>query len=369
MRILIVGAGIAGLSMARALKKYDIDTTIVEKQLSISQSGLGIALPANATKALEYLGLKEQTLSLSYKVDEILYSKPSGELLSKASLNQGSLAYSEFVALMRKDLIKVLNSSDFKIHFGCSIEFLEDQNGKVFTKFTNGEENVWDLVIAADGINSIVRELSFKQNKPKEFNIKTWRFLADLSMDNIQPNYYIGRDTAFMIYPISSSKVYCYAHQCNSIKNDFTLEETFREYCQTVRDIIAGVNDKNIVCGKLKSVNNIEFYKGNIAFIGDASSACSPMLQQGAASALEDAIILAHLLSNNSVEIALSKYKKNRNERVSWIVNKSDYPIRKIENGTSFLFYLFRNQIIKRRGPINIQYWKELFKEDPLTFF
>lgn len=368
MRILIVGAGIAGLSMARALKKYDIETTIIEKESSISQSGLGIALPANATKALEYLGLKERTLSFSYKVDEISYSKPSGELLSKASLSQEILAYSEFVALMRKDLINVLNSSDFKIHFDCSLETLEDRGGEVFTKFTNGEENIWDLVIAADGINSRVRELSFGQNTPKEFNIKTWRFLADLSIENIQPNYYIGKDSAFMIYPVSSSKAYCYAHQCNFTNNDFTLEKTFRQYCSTVKDIIKNVSKDNIISGKLKSVESMEFFKGNVAFIGDASSACSPMLQQGAASALEDSITLAHSLSCNSVEIALSKYEKIRNERVSWIVNKSDYPMTKIENGTSFLFYLFRNQIIKRKGPINVQYWRELFKQDPLTF-
>ncbi|MED7787443.1 FAD-dependent monooxygenase [Francisella sp. 19X1-34] len=345
-----------------------MDSVLVEKEPTISKLGLGIALPANPTKALAYLGLKERVLDFAYKVDEISYSKPSGELLSKASLNEGDLAYSEFIALMRKDLIKVLNSSDFKIHFDCSIESLENQNDKVFTKFTNGEENIWDLVIAADGINSRVRELSFGQNIPKEFNIRTWRFLADLDIDNRQPNYYIGRDTAFMIYPLTGSKVYCYAHQCNATKNDFSLEETFREYCQTVKDAITAANRENIICGKLRSVNDIEFYNGSIAFIGDASSACSPMLQQGAASALEDAITLAHLLSNNSIEDALFKYKSLRNERVSWIVNKSDYPMSKIENGSSFLFYLFRNLFIKIKGPVNIQYWKKLFKQNPLIF-
>ena len=371
MKILIVGAGIAGLSMARALQKSGLMATIIEKDKALSQQGAGIALPANATSALDYLGLKNDLNSISHQVKEIIYAKPSGKLLSRASLLDGKLGYSEFVALKRNDLLNLLHSDELKIKFNCSIESIENRKDGVSTKLTNGEEQTWDLVIAADGINSTVSKLCFGANKPKEFNIANWRFVSELDTKNIELTYYLGKNTLFMIYPISDSKVYCYAHLCNSSHSkgnnakEVLLKE-FKSYVPMVKDLIQRADNDEIISSQLKSVSKIKYYDNRIVFIGDASNACSPLLQQGAASALEDAISLANMLKNYPVSKALHQHKAFREPRVSWIVNKSDKPLDMMVNGASLLTIMLRNILIRKKGPLNVQGWRELFKEDPI---
>ncbi|MCF6777514.1 FAD-dependent monooxygenase [Thiotrichales bacterium 19X7-9] len=371
MRILIVGAGIAGLSMARVLRKNGLDAMIIEKETTLTQSGSGIALPANATSAMEYMGLKSQLMNIAHQVKEIIYAKPSGKVLSQASLLEGDLAYSEFVALHRKDLLNLLYSDELNVRFGVTVSELENRQDEVYTKLSNGEEHTWDLVIAADGIYSKTREFCFGPRALKKFDIINWRFIANLDTSNVEPIYYLGKNTLFMIYPISSNQVYCYAHLCNPESKHTdnpkaTLLEHFKSYTSIVSELINQVKDEDIVCSQLQSVPEITYYKNRVAFIGDASNACSPILQQGAAAAFEDAIILANKLKTLPIDQALEQYQAVRLPRVSWIVDRSDKPLEKILNNASWLTVLLRNAFIRKHGPINIQGWRALFKENPI---
>ena len=107
------------------------------------------------------------------------------------------------------------------------------------------------------------------------------------------------------------------------------------------------------------------FGKGNIAIVGDASSACSPMLQQGAASAFEDIFTLIELLECYSPEEAIKHYSKIREPRVNWILKNSDEPMKLIANMDSFFKLVARNLMIRKNGPLNVLGWKKLLAEDP----
>jgi 2-polyprenyl-6-methoxyphenol hydroxylase-like FAD-dependent oxidoreductase len=108
------------------------------------------------------------------------------------------------------------------------------------------------------------------------------------------------------------------------------------------------------------------FSSGRVALIGDAGHACSPLLQQGAASALEDVITLSELLRHFPVVDALSHYEKFRTERVNWVVASSDGPIKMLINTDSqMLSALYKK--IRDDGPLNIQGWKKLLSTNPLT--
>src|ERR1700682_4969052 len=103
-KILIAGAGIAGLALAQSFKRAGIAFKQIEKRPRIINDGAGIALPANAIAALRHLGLEKPILAQAHPVNEIIYTKASGEILSRASLLTPPLNKAPFVALHRCQL-------------------------------------------------------------------------------------------------------------------------------------------------------------------------------------------------------------------------------------------------------------------------
>lgn len=373
MRILIVGAGISGLSMALALEKIGIKPEIIEKHPSLRYSGAGIALPMNAVELLFNLGLKEKLMEIAYVVKSITYALPDGEILSKESLLEEPLGRFPFIALHRKNLLNLLASSiSTKIEFNTTIHDIRiDTLSKKITtvKFNNGETATFDLIISADGLSSQLRTRLTKSRDKEDLGLSTWRFIANIKQDN--PVYYFGKTSVFMIYPISYTQVYCYAHILNKSKINLShkehLSRCFGEYPAIVNWIIQSITQENIISGRLESITTPLFRSGNVAFIGDAAHACSPMLQQGAAKGLEDAITLSAMLKNfPNLDDALLHYEKLRRPRVEWITHNSDIPIKNISSSMTDSAYNERNTNIKRNGPVNIQKWKILFSESYL---
>lgn len=95
-KILISGAGIAGLGLARQLKKLNVPFMIIEKRPHLSTEGAGIALPANAVQALRYIDLGNDIDLQTHQVNKIIYTDSTGTLLSEASLLEHPLNADRF---------------------------------------------------------------------------------------------------------------------------------------------------------------------------------------------------------------------------------------------------------------------------------
>jgi len=371
MQILIVGAGISGLSMALALEKAGFTARIIEKYPNLRSEGAAIALPMNAVQMLFYLGLKENLMNLAHTIGSITYAIPNGEVLSTSSLLDHGLQNYPFVALRREDLIQLLaHAITTKIEFSKQIIKVEtdDTEQKIIKiEFNDGEIEKFDLVIGADGISSKLRSSMTHADIKEDLGISTWRFIANFK--ETDPIYFFGKKSAFMIYPISKDKVYCYAHIADKSKinlsNKTHLSHIFSEYCAKVNWIIQSVRQEDIIFGRLESISKPIFKSGHIALIGDASHACSPMLQQGAAQSLEDAITLSLMLKKfNCIDEALDHYENIRRPRVEWVIENSDTPIKSISSYITDQDYEKRNKMIRENGPLNIQKWKILFAND-----
>lgn len=375
-KILISGAGIAGLSLARQLKKLNIPFMIIEKRSRITTDGAGIALPANAVQALRYIGLGNNIDQNAHSVQKIIYTDTTGMVLSDASLSESPLNTDRFVALHRHQFIKILCSGiEDKICFGTTIDLMIPTKTGVLVKFNNPEmkQEEFSAVIGADGIHSHVRKLAFTDIPLTDLGVAIWRWTCRYPTNDLQPIYMLGARDVFMVYPISDNEVYCYAHAFDpkELNLKFTdhrmaLDKYFGEY-GGIAKVMLGMLPENhcIISGRLQSVSQPVFASGRVALIGDAGHACSPTLQQGAASALEDVIVLSELLKHFSIIDAFSHYKEIRSERIHWIAASSDGPMKMLINIDLKMLSIIQ-QNIRDNGPLNVQGWKKLLSNNPI---
>ncbi len=376
-KILISGAGIAGLTMARQCKKLGLPFKLIEKKPQLITTGAGIALPANAMRALRYLELGHSIDQQAFQVKEIIYTEPCGNTLSRASLLTKPLNQDKFVALSRSKLHKILcDKLEDNINFNTSIKSLTPTAHGVNISFDNPEmpEEQFSAVIGADGIHSRVRELTFNSAPLTDHGVTNWRWMCDFPTENLQPTYMLGTQDAFMVYPCGINKVYCYAHAFDPDGKRFkqgdhqqNIRAVIGYYQHIAQDILDRLPEsKDIIVGRLQSVSQALFAKDSTALIGDASSACSPMLQQGAACAFEDVFTLSRLLRKHPIQEAFIYYQALREERVKWIIKSSDTPLKSIVNIPTPEQLDARNQMIKKNGPLNVSGWKILLSQDPI---
>jgi len=129
----------------------------------------------------------------------------------------------------------------------------------------------------------------------QDLGVSNWRFISTVLKEQQEPIYYIGSDSAFMIYPMSDGKVYYYAQIIDENKTFLntdakqSLEKIFRNYAPEVLQSIKDLDNEEIISGSLSSVINTYYPHKNIALIGDALHGCPPSLQQGVGMGVEDA--------------------------------------------------------------------------------
>ena len=371
-RILISGAGIAGLALARRLQQLGIEHVLIEKHNQSNPSSSGIALPFNALQALRKLGLAETILKSAHQVNEIIYTKKNGRTISRASLLEAPLNQDKFVAMRRSKLHEILlDGIESHIHFGTTIQSTHsDDEGVNVTCSNTALSGQYDAVVSAEGIHSTLRDQCFpNENTLLDHNISNWRFVIDYPNHGLQPTYMLANTELFLTYPIDPNTLYCYAHvyddseQFKSGSPQAHLRNLFSGFKGNVNNILDRLGDQPVICSRLRSVRKPYYAKDRIVFIGDAGSACSPLLQQGAASAFEDALCFAEQCHKHDMDKAILEYQRIRAPRVEWVVKTSDDPIKKLKMTANPIGATIRNMMIRRKGPLNVQGWKQLAVE------
>lgn len=380
MKILIVGAGIAGLSIARLLEKQGIEYTLIEKKPAASTLGAGIALPFNALRALKEIGVYHEVMLSAHQVKQIRYTTAQGKLLGQADLTANPFHDDQFVALKRNKLQSALSHGiEEKIYYNTELTSVINKITGVSVESNNADvTGEYDLVIAADGINSALRVQEYGKNTLYRHKLPGWRFVIKKPKHQLQPTYMFGNSDLFMAYPLNEDELYCYAHihEENSVhllsgdaKED--LKAIFSSYQEPAKSIVQSLDDVDIISGELKSVRQAYFYKNRLVFVGDAANACSPLLQQGAAAAFEDALCLVESLTEGTIDAGidagLEKYKQARKARIQWIINYSDKPLASVKKMDKLIPRFVRNSLIWLLGPLNVYGWKKLASDTQLA--
>ena len=162
MRILIVGGGMAGLTLAGELRARGITPTVVERVPEYGRVGFWIGLYPFSANTLRETGVYDRYEEMSMAIADYVMCDAHGNELQRMSLaNVLGRIGGSMGALQRADLLNLLlqGAEGTDLRMGTTVEKLEQRDGTVEATLSNGDGLEADLVVGADGMHSQVRSL------------------------------------------------------------------------------------------------------------------------------------------------------------------------------------------------------------------
>ncbi|MFF3561281.1 FAD-dependent monooxygenase [Streptomyces sp. NPDC002574] len=328
----VVGAGIGGLAAAVALHLRGWHVTVLERARALEHVGAGIAIAPNALRALEVLGVGDEVRAMAAFQGEGGLRRPDGRWVSRTS---GEAAAERFggpvVIAHRAELVALLAGRlpDGAVRTGNPV-VSADPDGQVATEHESFDA---DLVVAADGIRSVVRSALFPDHPgPAYSGFTNWRLVVPAPAAYV-PHESWGRGLLWGTVPLTGDRVYCYATAVTppggrSADGDerTELRRLFGDWHHPVPEVIAAAAPGTVLRNDVHhlAVPLPAFHRGRIALLGDAAHAMTPNLGQGGCQAIEDAVVLAHLAGpGDDTAAALAAYSAQRLPRTTDVMRRS----------------------------------------------
>ena len=334
--ILIVGGGIAGLTLAAALTQKGHSAEIIERTPAWQPVGAGIMLQANAVAVLSALGMGEPLAQRGFPLQKLAITDINGRVLTDLNMQAVEADFGPSYSIHRATLHKILLEAcrDVPIRLGESVHEIRQSAEKVHVQFSSGKTGDYALVVGADGLHSQVRALAFTpaQNKLRYSGYTCWRYLADNMQGRTTAMEMWGRGARVGIVPISEEKLYIFlvknapANQSDPIHGRQTaVAAQFADFAQPAQDVLGSLSAEiPLMRHDLTEIATPVWSTGRIALVGDAAHAMTPNMGQGAAQAIEGALALAIALEQtNSIPAALALYRQLHADRVKTIHARS----------------------------------------------
>jgi FAD-dependent urate hydroxylase len=348
LRILVVGAGTAGLATARALRIAGFRPDVVEELPATVVPGAGIYLPGNAARALRALGLDAPLRPLGDLIFRHVFCDTTGESLCELDVAALWAGVGESRALSRADLQRVLLTAvGGDVRYETAVRGLDIGGSTAKVEFSDGVRADYDLVIGADGRRSTVRALAELGGAAVPTGQIVYRSVVTGGPAIADWTALLGRRCGFVVMPMGGRRLYCYADETAAEAPADPLarvRELFGDWGGPVPAILDAT--EKVQVARTDEVVLDAWSRGPVLLVGDAAHATSPSLAQGAAMAFEDAVVLAEVLRDLAdVPAALVEYERRRRPRTTSVHNNTRHRDR-----TRDVPALLRDPLLRRRG-------------------
>ena len=328
--VLVVGGGIAGLTLARALRGHGFTVELVERSTAWRAEGGGIAVQPNGMRMLRALGLDAAVERAAARIRRWHFCDQAGEILSESDLEVlwGDVGPFIGIECTRLQQALVAGIEGVPCRLGTWVRSLTQHDDRVSVTFSDGSSGIYDLVVVADGISSTVRSLALGTTPPAYTGAMAWRSVAPVRPRGLTGlRFLLGEGCFFGLCPVGDGRIYGFgnitepsAHEPPAGRLD-RLRRRFAGFAGIVQDYLAALSyDEEIHCGPVDWVALVQWHRGRVVLIGDAAHASSPTMGQDGSMAMEDACVLAECLRRDTtVGEALPSVA-----RVSWVHQESD---------------------------------------------
>lgn len=341
-KIIVVGAGLGGLTLSLSLLRAGFEVVVLEQAFHLGEVGAGIQISANGARVLHGLGLADELEKVVFRPErgemrhwqtgKTLITRPLGDF----SVERFGFPYYH---LHRADLHGVLKAAlratePDAVRLNAKVDSIEQDSTGVRAATTSGEVHTGDVLIGCDGIHSTIRQLLFGPDSSRFTGCIAWRAtipVERLPKDHVRPvaSNWIGRGGHFVHYYLRrGALVNCVGVQeghewsaeswsAEGDKADFLAD--FTDWHEDLQVLIRAA-ERCFRWGLFDRDPMPHWSLGRVTLLGDACHPMLPFMAQGAVMGLEDAHTLTRCLQENGdVEVALRRYEGLRRERTATV--------------------------------------------------
>jgi 2-polyprenyl-6-methoxyphenol hydroxylase-like FAD-dependent oxidoreductase len=332
VKAVVVGAGIGGLATAIALRRAGHEVVVLERATELAERGAGLSMAPNALAALDRLSVGDELRSRGGTARHLLVRNHRGDVLSEIDAHGRAW---EVAGVHRADLQDVLvgAAATADLRLGATCTGFAESEGGVAAVVEDGSEFEGDVLIAADGIRSVVRA-QLKGDEPLRYaGYFGWRAVIDFDDPSVKETFSEswGPILRVGLVTIGHGRLYWFISELAPEDTPFPEEpEThFRERLAGWHDpipaVAAGTPPGTLTRLPIHDRPPAkEWGRGRVTLLGDSAHPMTPNLGQGAAQALEDAAALAAALTSGGDPVeSLRAYERSRIPRTTMIVNRS----------------------------------------------
>jgi FAD-dependent urate hydroxylase len=338
MKIIIVGAGIGGLTTHLVCKRAGFEVEHYERQPQLGPAGAGIVLWPNGVKILLALGLGDRLAHIGHSLERVVTRTNRGESLTEMPVGDlerklGAPVYPVSRTDLQGLLVDALGLGALRL--GARCVRVEQTEASATAHFEDGSTATGDVVIGADGIHSTVRLAVAGEVAPRYTGMVNWVGL--LANDGLQPEHigyeFLGEGKRCGLLPLAGNRVYFgFAGALDrgvpapAGGRRSQLHALFSGWPAPIPAVIDRLDEADMKYLEIHDLPPLpRWSQGRLALLGDAAHATAPTLGQGGCQAMEDAIWLVRCLGSTTLGVVdgLARYEAKRRERAELIVARS----------------------------------------------
>jgi 2-polyprenyl-6-methoxyphenol hydroxylase-like FAD-dependent oxidoreductase len=330
MRPLIVGAGIAGLTLAGLMARQGRSPVVIDRRPEGAGLGYALALWPHGSRVFHALGVHDEFVAASEPMRTYAAEGATGELLTQSPLPASIARYGHLGIIPRADLLGMLRCAlnGVEVRDGVGIVTISQTQDLVEVGFDDGTTDRFDLVVGADGMHSRVRELLFGHVAPRDtgWGCYVWWSDPGLTVTGATTERW-GAGSFLGTYPCREQLCVIAGAPTEALKPDRPegrtdrLRALLRPYGAPVTELLADLpgDSEPLYLWPMSDVRSPHWTQGRVALVGDAAASFLPTAGIGASMALESAAALADELSRTDptyLPNALQLYQRRRRARV-----------------------------------------------------
>jgi 2-polyprenyl-6-methoxyphenol hydroxylase-like FAD-dependent oxidoreductase len=343
VRVLVIGAGIGGLSAYVSLRRAGVDAALFDQaeQAGATMVGGGFHVWPNGILALREVGLDEDARALGAHLETTEYCSYRGRKLAEWPVGRMARDLGAFDAgIARADLSSMLHGAAGADSVNTSsklIDFIEEDGG-VTARFANGREERGDVLIGADGLRSVVRAKLHGPAEPDFVGYVQWQTLVqdgrDLLPDGIE-RVTFGPGSRTVMHRVGGDRMFwacvIYGPETTGGRpagRKAKLLQRFGTWPEPIRSALDAAPEEQITGLPIYDRKPVsQWGRGRVTLLGDAAHPMTTNTSQGGNQAIEDGVLIGRMLGGVAGDPAptLRTYEQKRIARTTPLVRNSRF--------------------------------------------